>query len=99
MEQTVKLFLGKDLAEILVKNEAIHLTDSIKELRKKNGGYIIPPVYITDEVKTAKDSYEIHIADKIILKERIPDNREENALIDKITKNLDKLCKEYISLI
>ena len=61
--EQLELIIGEDLSDVLTKNDATVLTSRIKKLRKERK-YVIPPVHITDETKTDKNSYEIRISDK-----------------------------------
>ena len=90
--EQLKLIIGEDLADVLAKDDAAILTSRIRNLRKERE-YVIPLVHITDEIKTDKNSYEIRISDKLIIKQEVPENKDCNLLIDEIILNLDKVCK------
>ena len=87
----LKLIIGEDLSDVLTKDDAAILTNRIKKLREERE-YIIPTVHITDEIKIDKNSYEIRISDKLILKHEVSENKDYNLLIDEIIANLDKVC-------
>lgn len=89
--EQLELIIGEDLSDVLTKNDATVLTSRIKKLRKKCE-YVIPLVHITDEIKIDKNSYEIRVSDKLILKKVVPENKDYNLLIDEIIANLDKVC-------
>ena len=89
--EQLELIIGEDLSDVLTKNDATVLTRRIKKLRKECE-YVIPLVHITDEIKIDKNSYEIRVSDKLILKKVVPENKDYNLLIDDIIANLDKVC-------
>lgn len=90
--EQLKLIIGEDLSDMLAKDDAAILTNRIKNLRKECE-YVIPSVHITDEIKTDKNSYEIRISDKLMLKQKVSKDKDFNLVIDEIIANLDKVCK------
>ena len=90
--EKLELIIGKNLADVLVDNEASYLIENIRKLREESK-HPIPLVYITDEIEINENSYEIRDFDKTTLKQVTPKNKELCNLTKDIIKNLSKICK------
>lgn len=90
--EQLELIIGENLAHELVKDDAIALVSRIKNLREQRD-YTIPPVHITDEIKTGNNCYEIRVSDKTVVKQEITEYKNVDVLIDGIIANLDNVCK------
>lgn len=90
--EQMELIIGKNLSDALTKNEALALISRIKNLREECE-YIIPPVHITDEIKTDSNCYEIRRFNKLFLKQEVSNDRDSDELIDEIIINIDRVCK------
>ncbi len=89
MEKTasIKLIIGEDLSKIVIEGNGEFIRGEIKKLREKTN---LPPVLITDEIKTDKNSFEIQVGDNLIIKKEVNLNQDKNALINTIKAALIK---------
>ena len=90
--EKLELIIGKNLADVLVDNEASYLIENIRKLRKESK-HPIPLVHITDEIEINENSYEIRDFDKTTLKQVTPKNKELCNLTKDIIKNLSEICE------
>ena len=87
--QQLEIIIGEDIAKVFEKDNGICLANEIGKLRKKKKN--LPQVHITDEIKIKKNTYEIRISKKAIIKKTAIKSNNYSALTKEIINDLKEI--------